>query len=149
MGYPTALSAKFWGFEDVNMKGKKIKVNQKFGSYVMENVLFKISFPAEFHAQTAVECALKLHEEARHRLNDIEKIIITTQESGHRIINKVGELANPADRDHCIQYMVAIPLIYGELHAKHYEDDIAANPLVDKLRDKMVVEIDSRYTREY
>ncbi|RDU61363.1 2-methylcitrate dehydratase [Helicobacter sp. MIT 14-3879] len=149
MGYPTALSAKFWGFEDVNMKGKKVVVNQKFGSYVMENILFKISFPAEFHAQTAVECALKLHDEAKHKLNDIEKIVITTQESGHRIINKVGELANPADRDHCIQYMVAIPLIYGELRAEHYEDDIAANPLIDKLRGKMVVQVDERYTREY
>ncbi|RDU62248.1 2-methylcitrate dehydratase [Helicobacter didelphidarum] len=149
MGYPTALSAKFWGFEDVNMKGKKLVVKQKFDSYVMENVLFKISFPAEFHAQTAVECALKLHNEAKNKLKDIEKIIITTQESGHRIINKVGELANPADRDHCIQYMVAIPLIYGELKAEHYEDNIAANPLVDELRSKMEVLVDDRYTKEY
>lgn len=149
MGYPTALSAKFWGFEDVNMRGKKIVVKQKFGSYVMENVLFKISFPAEFHAQTAVECALKLHKEVKDRLNDIEKIVITTQESGHRIINKVGELANPADRDHCIQYMVAIPLIYGELKAEHYEDSIAANPIIDNLREKMIVEVDNRYTKEY
>lgn len=149
MGYPTALSAKFWGFEDVSMRGKKVIVNQNFGSYVMENVLFKISFPAEFHAQTAVECALKLHNEVKDKLDSIEKIVITTQESGHRIINKVGELANLADRDHCIQYMVAIPLIYGELEAKHYEDDIAANPLIDELRSKMVVEVDERYTREY
>ena len=149
MGYPTSLSAKFWGFEDVSMRGKKVIVNQNFGSYVMENVLFKISFPAEFHAQTAVECALKLHNEVKDKLDSIEKIVITTQESGHRIINKVGELANLADRDHCIQYMVAIPLIYGELEAKHYEDDIAANPLIDELRSKMVVEVDERYTREY
>lgn len=131
------------------MRGKKVIVNQNFGSYVMENVLFKISFPAEFHAQTAVECALKLHNEVKDKLDSIEKIVITTQESGHRIINKVGELANLADRDHCIQYMVAIPLIYGELEAKHYEDDIAANPLIDELRSKMVVEVDERYTREY
>lgn len=149
MGYPTALSAKFWGFEDVNMKGKKVVINQDFDSYVMENILFKISFPAEFHAQTAVECAMKLHNEVKDKLDLVEKIIITTQESGHRIINKVGELANPADRDHCIQYMVAIPLIYGELEAKHYEDNIAANPRIDELRSKMVVEVDERYTREY
>lgn len=149
MGYPTAISAKFWGFEDVNMRGKKIVVNQEFDSYVMENVLFKISFPAEFHAQTAVECALKLHNEVKDRLDSIDKIVITTQESGHRIINKIGELANPADRDHCIQYMVAIPLIYGELKAEHYEDSIASNPQIDKLREKMIVEVDDRYTKEY
>ncbi len=113
MGYPSALSASFWGFEDVKMKGQKLTIPQEFGSYVMENVLFKISFPAEFHAQTAVECALKLHNEVKDRLDSIEKIVITTQESGHRIINKVGKLDNPADRDHCIQYMVAVPLEIG------------------------------------
>ncbi|RDU59387.1 2-methylcitrate dehydratase [Helicobacter marmotae] len=149
MGYPSALSAKFWGYEDVKMKGQKLTIPQEFGSYVMENVLFKISFPAEFHAQTAVEAALKLHDEVKNRLDDIEKIIITTQESGHRIINKVGELANPADRDHCIQYMVAVPLVFGELTAEHYEDSIAKDKRIDALRDKMVVEVDERYTREY
>ena len=149
MGYPSALSAKFWGFEDVKMRGKKLTIPQEFGSYVMENVLFKISFPAEFHAQTAVECALKLHDEVKNRLDEVEKIIITTQESGHRIINKTGELANPADRDHCIQYMVAVPLIFGRLSASDYEDSVASDPRIDALRAKMSVEVDERYTREY
>ncbi|MDE5815952.1 MAG: 2-methylcitrate dehydratase [Helicobacter sp.] len=154
MGYPSALSASFWGFEDVKMKDKegkvhRLKLPQKFGSYVMENVLFKISFPAEFHAQTAVECALKLHDEVKNKLDSVEKIVITTQDSGHRIINKVGPLANPADRDHCIQYMVAVPLIFGRLTADDYEDSIANDPRIDALRDKMVVEVDERYTREY
>lgn len=149
MGYPSALSAKFWGFEDVKMRGVKLSIPQEFSSYVMENVLFKISFPAEFHAQTAVECALKLHDEVKNRLDDIEKIIITTQESGHRIINKTGELANPADRDHCIQYMVAVPLIFGRLNAGDYEDSIAKDPRIDALRAKMSVEVDDRYTKEY
>lgn len=149
MGYPSALSAKFWGYEDVKMKGQKLVLPQKLGSYVMENVLFKISFPAEFHAQTAVECALTLHHDVKDRLDLIEKIVITTQESGHRIINKVGELANPADRDHCIQYMVAVPLVFGRLEAQDYEDDIASDPRIDALRDKMVVDVDERYTREY
>lgn len=154
MGYPSALSAKFWGFEDVKMKDSKgevhrLKLPQKFGSYVMENVLFKISFPAEFHAQTAVECALKLHDEVKNKLDSVEKIVITTQDSGHRIINKVGPLANPADRDHCIQYMVAVPLVFGRLTADDYEDSIANDPRIDALRDKMVVEVDDRYSREY
>ncbi|EHR1798170.1 2-methylcitrate dehydratase, partial [Campylobacter coli] len=149
MGYPSALSAKFWGYEDVKMKGQKLTIPQEFGSYVMENVLFKISFPAEFHAQTAVEAALALHDEVKDRLDQIEKIIITTQESGHRIINKVGELANPADRDHCIQYMVAVPLIFGRLNADDYEDSVASNERIDALRAKMQVEVDDRYTKEY
>lgn len=149
MGYPSALSAKFWGFEDVKMRGAKLSIPQEFSSYVMENVLFKISFPAEFHAQTAVECALKLHDEVKDRLDDVEKIIITTQESGHRIINKTGELANPADRDHCIQYMVAVPLIFGRLRAEDYEDSVAKDPRIDTLRAKMSVEVDDRYTKEY
>lgn len=149
MGYPSALSAKFWGFEDVKMRGAKLSIPQEFSSYVMENVLFKISFPAEFHAQTAVECALKLHDEVKDRLDDVEKIIITTQESGHRIINKTGELANPADRDHCIQYMVAVPLIFGRLRAEDYEDSVAKDPRIDALRAKMSVEVDDRYTQEY
>ena len=149
MGYPSALSAKFWGFEDVKMRGAKLSIPQEFSSYVMENVLFKISVPAEFHAQTAVECALKLHDEVKDRLDDVEKIIITTQESGHRIINKTGELANPADRDHCIQYMVAVPLIFGRLRAEDYEDSVAKDPRIDALRAKMSVEVDDRYTKEY
>lgn len=149
MGYPSVLSTKFWGFEDVKMGGSRLVVKQDFKSYVMENVLFKISFPAEFHAQTAVECALKLHDEVKDKLDQIEKIVITTQESGHRIINKVGKLSNPADRDHCIQYMVAIPLIYGELEAKHYEDEIAQDPRIDSLRSKMVVEVSEKYSNDY
>lgn len=149
MGYPSALSADYWGYEDVKMGGKKLTIPQEFSSYVMENVLFKISFPAEFHAQTACECAVKLHDKVKDRLDDIEKIIITTQESGHRIINKTGPLANPADRDHCIQYMVAVPLIFGNLVANDYEDDVASDPRIDALRDKMEVEVDDRYTKEY
>lgn len=149
MGYPSALSAKFWGYEAVKMKGQKLVITQEFDSYVMENILFKISFPAEFHAQTAVEAALKLHDEVKNRLGEIEKIIITTQESAHRIINKTGELNNPADRDHCIQYMVAVPLIFGRLVADDYEDEIAKDERIDALRAKMVVEVDERYTKEY
>lgn len=149
MGYPSALSASFWGYNDVKMKGQNLTIPQEFGSYVMENILFKISFPAEFHAQTAVEAALSLHNEVKDRLSEIDKIIITTQESGHRIINKVGELATPADRDHCIQYMVAVPLIFGRLVADDYEDSVASDKRIDELRAKMVVEVDERYTREY
>src|SRR5947199_215540 len=115
MGYPSALSAKTWGFYDVLFKGQAFSLPQPFGSYVMENVLFKISYPAEFHAQTAVEAAMALHPQVRERLADIERIVIETQEPGVRIIDKVGPLANPADRDHCIQYMVAVPLIFGPL----------------------------------
>ena len=122
MGYPSALSAKTWGFYDVLFKGKPFSLPQPFGSYVMENVLFKISFPAEFHAQTAVECAMQLHPQVRDRLDEIERVMIETQEPGVRIIDKTGPLANPADRDHCIQYMVAVPLIFGRLTAEDYED---------------------------
>ena len=120
-----------------------------FGSYVMENVLFKISFPAEFHAQTAVECAVQLHEQVNHRLEEIDKVIITTQESAIRIIDKSGPLHNPADRDHCIQYMTAIGLIFGELTADHYEDNVANDPRIDSLREKMTCVEDPRYTKEY
>ena len=122
MGYPSALSAKTWGFQDVLFKGKPLTLAQPLGSYVMENVLFKISFPAEFHAQTAVECAMALHPQVKDKLALIERIVIETQEPGVRIIDKTGPLANPADRDHCIQYMVAVPLIFGRLTAADYED---------------------------
>ena len=115
----------------------------------MENVLFKISFPAEFHAQTAVECAIKLHPEAKHRLNEIDKVVITTQESALRIIDKTGPLNNPADRDHCIQYMTAVGLIFGELTADYYEDAAARDPRIDRLRDKMVCVEDPRYSKDY
>ena len=148
MGYPSALTAPTWGFYDVVFK-KPLVFNQAFGSYVMENVLFKISFPAEFHAQTAVEAAMALHAEVRDRLGEIEKIVIETQEAGVRIIDKTGPLSNPADRDHCIQYMIAIPLIFGRLTAADYEDKVAQDPRVDALRAKMVVRENPTFTSEY
>lgn len=150
MGIPTVLSAKTWGFYDVSFKSKPFSFSQGYGSYVMENVLFKISFPAEFHAQTAVECALALHDQVKDRFDEIERIELTTHESAIRIISKTGTLNNPADRDHCLQYMVAVGLIEGNLTAEHYEDDYHHNtPLIDELRDKMVVAEDERYTAEY
>ncbi len=149
MGYPSALTAPVWGFQDVLFKGKGLSFSQGYGTYVMENILFKISFPAEFHAQTAVEAAITLHPQVKDRLNDIEKIVIETQESGVRIIDKTGPLDNPADRDHCIQYMTAVPLIKGSLTAADYEDDVASDPLIDDLRAKMVVQENERFTRDY
>jgi 2-methylcitrate dehydratase len=149
MGYPSALTAKTWGYYDVLFKGKPFLLNRPLGSYVMENVLFKISFPAEFHAQTAVECAIQLHRQVKDRLEDIDKVVITTQESAIRIIDKSGPLHNPADRDHCIQYMTAIGLIFGELTADHYEDKVAKDPRVDLLRTNMNCVEDPRYTRDY
>jgi 2-methylcitrate dehydratase len=149
MGYPSALSARTWGFQDVLFKGKPLSLPQPFGSYVMENVLFKISYPAEFHAQTAVEAAMTLHPQVAARLGDIERIVIETQEPGVRIIDKTGPLANPADRDHCIQYMVAVPLIFGHLTAADYEDGVAADPRIDALRDRMQVRENPKFTAEY
>src|SRR5580693_2536411 len=149
MGYPSALSAKTWGFQDVLFKGKPLSLPQTFGSYVMENVLFKISYPAEFHAQTAVEAAMTLHPQIRDRLADIERVVIETQEPGVRIIDKTGPLANPADRDHCIQYMVAVPLIFGRLTAADYEEDVARDPRIDALRSRMQVRENARFTEEY
>jgi 2-methylcitrate dehydratase len=162
MGVPGVLTAPQWGFYDVlfskTNKDQKLKpegkrefsIPQDFGSYVMENILFKISFPAEFHAQTAAEAAVTLHPEVKDRFEEIDRIVITTHESAIRIISKVGKLANAADRDHCLQYMTAVPLIFGNLIAEHYEDDFHANnPIIDSLRDKMEVVEDERYTREY
>jgi 2-methylcitrate dehydratase len=149
MGYPSALSAKNWGFADVLFGGNEFKFTQTFGSYVMENILFKVSFPAEFHAQTAVEAALSLYEQVKDQLNDIVKIVIQTQEAGVRIIDKTGPLNNPADRDHCIQYMVAIPLIFGRLTADDYENDVASDPRIDTLRDKMEVIENKKYSINY
>jgi 2-methylcitrate dehydratase len=149
MGYPSALSAKTWGFQDVLFKGKPIVLAQPFGTYVMENVLFKISYPAEFHAQTAVEAAMTLYPQVNQRLDDIERVVIETQEPGVRIIDKTGPLSNPADRDHCLQYMVAIPLIFGRLRADDYEDTIARDPRIDALREKMVVRENPKFTEEY
>lgn len=149
MGYPSALSAKTWGFQDALFRGREIRLAQPLGSYVMENVLFKISFPAEFHAQTAVEAAMALHPEVRARLDSVERIIIETQEPGVRIIDKTGPLANPADRDHCIQYMVAVPLLFGRLTAHDYEDEVAHDPRIDALRSIMEVRENATFTQEY
>jgi 2-methylcitrate dehydratase len=149
IGYPSALTARGWGFYDVSFKGNRFKFQRAYGSYVMEQVLFKISFPAEFHSQTAVECAVKLHPRVKDRLHDIERIVLTTHESAIRIISKTGPLHNYADRDHCLQYMVAIGLIHGTLTADHYKDEAAADPRIDALRDKMEVVEDQRYSREY
>jgi len=149
MGYPSVLTAKVWGFYDVLFKGQPFKFQRPYGTYVMENVLFKISFPAEFHAQTAVECALILHPLVKDRLNDIEKVVITTHESAIRIIDKKGPLNNPADRDHCIQYMSAVGLITGNLTAADYEDVVAHDPRIDVLRDKMVCVEKEEYSRDY
>ncbi len=149
MGYPSALSAKTWGYFDVLFNGKPFTFSQGFGSYVMENILFKISFPAEFHAQTAVEAGMMLHGEVKDRLDDIEKVVIETQEAGVRIIDKTGPLDNPADRDHCIQYMTAVPMIFGRLTAADYEDDVANDSRIDTLRDKMQVQENENFTKDY
>ncbi len=148
-GYPSALTAKTWGFYDVAFKGKPFVFERPFGSYVMENVLFKISFPAEFHAQTAVECAMQLHPLVKDRIDQIERIAIQTQEAGVRIIDKTGPLANYADRDHCIQYMVAVPLLFGRLTADDYSDAVASDPRIDALRDKMTVAENPQFTADY
>ena len=149
MGYPSALSVPTWGYYDVLFNSKPFGFQRGYGSYVMENVLFKISYPAEFHAQTAVEAAMTLHETVGDRLKDIDEIVIETQEAAVRIIDKTGPLDNPADRDHCIQYMVAVPLIFGRLTAADYEDDVAGDPRIDALRDKMVVRENPQYTKDY
>ena len=149
MGYPSALSAGGWGFYDVLFRGKPFRFKQPYGAYVMENVLFKISFPAEFHAQTAVECAVKLHPQAGHRIEEVAKVVITTHESALRIIDKRGPLHNPADRDHCIQYMTAIGLMKGNLVAADYEDAAARDPRIDALREKMVCVEDKQWSRDY
>jgi 2-methylcitrate dehydratase len=149
MGYPSVLTAKTWGFYDVLFRGKPFKLRRRYGSYVMENILFKISFPAEFHAQTAVEAAVQLHPEVRDRLADIKRVEIVTHESALRIIDKKGPLHNPADRDHCIQYMAAIGLIKGNLTAADYEDETARDPRVDTLRAKIVCAENKQYSRDY
>ncbi len=149
MGYPSVLTAKTWGFYDALFKGNSFEFQRPYGSYVMENVLFKISFPAEFHAQTAVECAMELHPRVEDRLDDIAKITIRTHESAIRIIDKQGPLANPADRDHCLQYMVAVPLIHGRLTAADYEDDVASDKRLDRLRAKMVCVEDKAFSKDY
>ncbi len=147
--YPSVLTADNWGFQDVMFNSEPIKMNCAYGTYVMENILFKISYPAEFHAQTAVEAAIKLNKEVKDRFDEIEKIVIETQEAGMRIIDKTGPLYNPADRDHCIQYMVAIPLLFGRLTADDYEDGIASDPRIDSLREKMEVLENKRFSADY
>jgi 2-methylcitrate dehydratase len=149
MGYPSVLTAKTWGFYDVLFKGREFKFQRPFGSYVMEHVLFKISFPAEFHAQTAAEAAMTLHPLVKGSIEDIQKITIRTHEAAIRIIDKKGPLSNPADRDHCIQYMVAVPLIFGRLTAADYEDGIAADSRIDSLREKMICVEDPQFTKDY
>jgi 2-methylcitrate dehydratase len=152
MGYPSVLSAKGWGFYDVLFKGNEFKFQRPYGSYVMENVLFKISFPAEFHSQTAVECAMDIHKQLKKAGKseaDIKRITIRTHEACIRIIDKKGPLNNPADRDHCIQYMVAVPIIFGRLTAQDYEDVVAADPRIDSLRDRIVCVEDPAFTRDY
>jgi 2-methylcitrate dehydratase len=152
MGYPTALTAKTWGFYDSSFRGKHFTFQREYGSYVMENILFKISFPAEFHSQTAVEAAMTLHAAmvaAGKSAVDIKKVTIRTHEACIRIIDKKGPLNNPADRDHCIQYMVAVPLIFGRLTARDYEEDIAADPRIDTLREKITCVEDPQYSADY
>lgn len=148
-GYPSALTAKTWGFYDVLFKGQSFKFPRSFGSYVMEHVLFKINYPAEFHAQTAVEAAIALHPQIADRLDEIDRIVIDTHESAIRIISKEGPLYNPADRDHCLQYMVAIALLKGNLTAEDYEDKFAQDPRIDRLRDKMLVREEAQFTTDY
>ncbi len=149
MGYPSALTAPVWGFQEVLFKGNELQFSQGYGTYVIENVLFKISFPAEFHAQTAVEVAITLHPQVKDRLEEIDKIVIETQEPAVRIIDKTGPLDNPADRDHCLQYMVAVPLIKGNLTAEDYEEEAAQDPRIDALRAKMEVAENKRFTKNY
>ncbi|WP_133140031.1 bifunctional 2-methylcitrate dehydratase/aconitate hydratase [Legionella genomosp. 1] len=149
MGYPSALSAPKWGFYDVLFKGKPFAFQRSYGSYVMENVLFKLSFPAEFHAQTAVECAVKLHPEVIARFDEINQIKMITHESAIRIISKQGKLHNPADRDHCLQYMAAVALLHGDLRAEHYEDDYASDPRIDQLRELMHVTENESFSKDY
>jgi 2-methylcitrate dehydratase len=152
MGYPSVLTAKTWGFYDVLFKGNEFKFQRPYGSYVMENVLFKISFPAEFHSQTAVEAAMQINEELLRlgrTAEDIRKITIRTHEACIRIIDKKGPLNNPADRDHCIQYMVAVPILFGRLTAEDYEDAVAIDKRIDNLRDKIVCVEDKQFTKDY
>jgi 2-methylcitrate dehydratase len=152
MGYPSVLTAKTWGFYDVLFKGNEFRFQRPYGSYVMEQILFKISFPAEFHSQTAVEAAMTIHGELKRlgkQPEDIRKITIRTHEACIRIIDKKGPLDNPADRDHCIQYMVAVPILFGRLTAEDYEDSIAKDPRIDLLRDKIACAEDKQFTKDY
>ncbi|MGH8657009.1 MAG: bifunctional 2-methylcitrate dehydratase/aconitate hydratase [Gammaproteobacteria bacterium] len=149
MGYPLALSAPQWGVCDVLFQGKPLSLARSLGSYVVENILFKVSYPAEFHAQTAAECAVQLHTRVQDRLHEIKRIVLTTQTPAMRIINKAGPLTNPADRDHCLQYIVAVALLYGDLKSQYYEDLTACDPRIDALRERMQVIEEPRFSRDY
>ncbi|OGV40945.1 MAG: 2-methylcitrate dehydratase [Legionellales bacterium RIFCSPHIGHO2_12_FULL_42_9] len=149
MGYPSALTAPKWGFYDVLFDGKPFKFQRSYGHYVMEHVLFKLAYPAEFHAQTAVECAVKLHPLVKERFDQVSKIELVTHESAIRIISKQGVLHNPADRDHCLQYMVAVGLLYGDLRAEHYENETAMDSRIDALRCKMEVTENKAFSADY
>ena len=148
-GYPSALSAARWGFQDALFGGREVRLGRALGTYVMDNVLFKVSVPAEFHAQTAAECGLRLHPQVRDRIAEIERIEIATQESAIRIIDKRGPLHNAADRDHSLQYITVVSLLHGALTDRHYEDDVASDPRIDALRDRCVVTEDARYSADY
>ncbi len=149
MGYATAMTAPIWGFQDALFGGKPIQLTRPLGSYVMEHVLFKVSYPAEFHAQTAVEAAIELHDQVKDRIDQIDRIVMETTEPGVRIISKSGPLHNPADRDHCLQYMAAVGLVLGELNADHYEDDVAADPRIDLVRERMEVVENQSFSKDY
>ena len=149
MGYPTALSAPNWGFYDTFFDGQAFQLPRPFSSYVMQHVLFKVAFPAEFHAQTAVEAAIQLHPLVQNRIGDVQKITIESHESALRIIDKTGQLTNPADRDHCLQYMIAVALLKGTLTAADYEDEAASDPQIDRLRQKMVVSENISFSQDY
>ena len=149
MGYRSALSAPLWGFQDVRFRGDEVTLARPLGSYVMDNVLFKVSFPAEFHAQTAAECAVRLHSDVAGRIEEIDRVEVWTQESAIRIIDKRGPLTNPADRDHSLQYIIAVGLLHGEITDRHYEDGAAADPRIDELRTMMAVVEEPRYSRDY
>jgi 2-methylcitrate dehydratase len=149
MGYPTALSAPGWGFHEIRFRGGEVTLGRELDSYVMDNVLFKVSYPAEFHAQTAAECAVELHAEVASRIAEIDRIEVWTQEPAIRIIDKRGPLTNPADRDHSLQYVIAVGLLHGEITDRHYEDAAAADPRIDELRARMAVVEEERYSRDY
>jgi 2-methylcitrate dehydratase len=149
LGYPSALTAPHWGFQDVLFGGEEVRLAQPLGTYVMDNILFKVAFPAEFHGQTAAECAVLLHPLVRDRIEEIERIEISTQQSAIRIIDKRGALHNAADRDHCLQYITVVPLLFGELTDRHYEDEVAADPRIDALRERCVVVEGPRYSEDY
>lgn len=149
MGYPSALTAKQWGFYAVALQNRTLHLPRPFTTYVIENILFKVAYPAEFHAQTAVECAIALHHKIKNRLEKIDKIVLVTHESAIRIISKKGILNNPADRDHCLQYIVAVCLLFGDLKAEYYENQFAKNTQIDLLREKMQVQENRQFSQDY